>query len=372
MTIQGNVSMTVWMSTPDEAPALSGYAFGLSEVDSLGNPIGDSFYNYHYAYGNVLGHSPAPFKLSFDVNRTVTKGHIIGFFVAVGATTQGWRYQVYFDSPNMNSFAELPILAPIATTTQTSTPITTTTTTQVSTVVTSTTATSTSTMSVIRGTIYWYDVYGNLCPVAWAQVLAIGEDGGTLIVTSSTADGSYMMWVAPGTYGLSVSRDPGFIPQAQNITVPDGGVVVVDFSLQPSGPAPVSCSVTTTQSTTTATTVGLQMQVFSNSTVSSLIFDSPRGLLNFTVSGPSGTYGFFDATIAKTLLSGQPIVMIDGVEHPASVTEDADFWYIHVTYSHSEHQITIGGSNTIPEFPPIPLLAISFRLVMVILRRRSS
>ena len=111
MTIQGNVSMTVWMSTPDEAPALSGYALGLSEVDSLGNPIGESSYQYYYAYGNVLGRSPAPFKLSFDVNRTVTKGHIIGFFVFVGATTQGWRYQVYFDSPNMNSFAELPILS---------------------------------------------------------------------------------------------------------------------------------------------------------------------------------------------------------------------------------------------------------------------
>jgi len=111
MTIQGSVSMTVWMSTPDEAPALSGYAFGLSEVDSLGNPIGESSYQYYYAYGNVLGRSPAPFKLSFDVNRTVTKGHIIGFFVVVGANTQGWRYQVYFDSPNMNSFAELPILS---------------------------------------------------------------------------------------------------------------------------------------------------------------------------------------------------------------------------------------------------------------------
>ena len=111
MTIQGNVSMTVWVSTPDEAPALSGYALGLSEVDSLGNPIGESSYQYYYAYGNVLGRSPAPFKLSFDVNRTVTKGHIIGFFVFVGATTQGWRYQVYFDSPNMNSFAELPILS---------------------------------------------------------------------------------------------------------------------------------------------------------------------------------------------------------------------------------------------------------------------
>ena len=115
----------------------------------------------------------------------------------------------------------------------------------------------------------------------------------------------------------------------------------------------------------------LQVQVASNSSVTSLIFDSTRRLLNFTVSGPTGSFGFFDATIARTLLSGQPIVMIDGVEHPASVTEDTDFWYIHVTYSHSEHQITIGGSNTIPEFPPIPLLGVIFILAMIILRRRT-
>ncbi|MGB9022766.1 MAG: hypothetical protein WCC94_04945, partial [Candidatus Bathyarchaeia archaeon] len=210
-------------------------------------------------------------------------------------------------------------------------------------------------------------------------------------VTSSTTDGTYMMWVAPGTYALTASPT-GFIPQAQNITVPDGGVVVVDFSLQPSGPAPVSCSVTTTQGTTTAgttvtetstvistttvsptaTTVGLQMQVVSNSSVSGLVFDSTKGFLNFTVSGPMGSFGFFDAMIAKTLLSGQPIVMFDGVEHAASVTEHTNFWYIHVTYPHSEHQITIGGSNTIPEFSPIPLLAIIFILAMIILRRRSS
>jgi len=342
-------------------------------VDSMEYGAADNEYAilaFYFEYGNGIVEG-----LAFHPQQQVKS--------TVGDNSYYATYQIYGNKL-------LHRFAPIATTTQTSTPITTTTTTQVSTVVTSTTATSTSTMSVIRGTIYWYDVYGNLCPVAWAQVTAAGE-GEAPTVTSSTTDGTYMMWVAPGTYSLSASRDPGFIPQAQNITVPEGGVVVVDFSLQPSGLAPVSCSVTTTQSTTTAgttvtetstvistttvsptaTTMGLQMQVVSNSSVSGLVFDSAKGLLNFTVSGPTGTYGFFDATIAKTLLSGQPIVMIDGMEHPASVTEDTNFWYIHVTYSHSEHQITIGGSNTIPEFPPIPLLAIIFILAMIILRRRT-
>jgi hypothetical protein len=111
------------------------------------------------------------------------------------------------------------------------------------------------------------------------------------------------------------------------------------------------------------------MQVVSNSTVSGLIFDSTRGLLNFTVSGPSGTHGFFNATIARTLLSGQPVVLIDGVQSPASVSQDANFWYVHVAYMHSQHHVTIGGSNTVPEFASAPLLVIVVLLSSVILGR---
>ena len=323
------------------------------------------------AWQNPSGIHDRGYAVAIDSTAVYFAGseHIHGF---PGLHNYQWR----IEKRGLGITTTTSTLTSVSTLTSTGTTSATQTQTSTTSAATSTVSTATTTMSVIRGTIYWYDVYGNLCPVAWAQVTAAGE-GEAPTVTSSTTDGTYMMWVAPGTYSLSASRDPGFIPQAQNITVPDGGVVVVDFSLQPSGPAPVSCSVTTTQSTTTAsttvtqTTGGLQMQVVSNSTVSGLIFDSTRGILNFTISGPTGTYGFFDATIAKTLLLGQPIVLIDGIEQPASVSGDSNFWYIHVTYSHSEHRITIGGSNTIPEFPPIPLLAIIFILAMIILRRRT-
>jgi hypothetical protein len=116
--------------------------------------------------------------------------------------------------------------------------------------------------------------------------------------------------------------------------------------------------------------VGLRMQVVSNSTVSNLVFDSARGLLNFTVSGPQGTYGFFGATIAKTLLSGQPVVLIDGVQTSATVSGDTNFWYIHVTYPHSQHQVTIGGSNTVPEFPSAAVLAVVLMLMIILTKRR--
>jgi len=111
MTIQGNVSMTVWMSTDDSPPIASGYAFGLTEVDNMGNPIGDQFYQYSYASGSVLSQSPTQYTLVFGVNRTFSKGNILGFFVVAGSTTEGWHYQAYFDSPSKDSFAELPTMS---------------------------------------------------------------------------------------------------------------------------------------------------------------------------------------------------------------------------------------------------------------------
>ena len=99
-----------------------------------------------------------------------------------------------------------------------------------------------STMSVISGTIYWYDEHGNLRPLAGVQVIAISQEG-VSIVTSSNVDGTYVVWVAPGTYDVTASSDPGFIPQTHTVTVPPGGVASVDFQLQASGIPCTTCSV---------------------------------------------------------------------------------------------------------------------------------
>jgi len=109
--IQGNVGMTVWMSATGPQPFASGYALGISEVDSMGNFIGEPMYEYYYSTGDVLGSSPRPISLTFNVNRTFTKGNIIGFLAIVGSTTEGWQFQVYFDSPDRNSSVTLPMLA---------------------------------------------------------------------------------------------------------------------------------------------------------------------------------------------------------------------------------------------------------------------
>jgi hypothetical protein len=89
-------------------------------------------------------------------------------------------------------------------------------------------------MSVIRGTVYWYDMYGNLRPLPWAQVVAEG-DSGQPETASTTTDGTYVMWVAPGSYNLTVSVDPAYVPESKSVTVSDGGIATADFELQPSG-----------------------------------------------------------------------------------------------------------------------------------------
>jgi len=88
-------------------------------------------------------------------------------------------------------------------------------------------------MSAIQGTVYWYDQYGNLHPLAWAEVVAEGDSGEPTIV-STTTDGTYIMWVAPGSYNLTVSCGPGYIPLSKAVTVSEGGAVTTDFELQPS------------------------------------------------------------------------------------------------------------------------------------------
>jgi hypothetical protein len=88
--------------------------------------------------------------------------------------------------------------------------------------------------SVIRGTVYWYDMYGNLQPLPWAQIAA-EDNSGQVETVSTTTDGTYVMWVAPGSYNLTVTSNPAYTPESKTVTVSDGSIATADFELQPSG-----------------------------------------------------------------------------------------------------------------------------------------
>ena len=83
--------------------------------------------------------------------------------------------------------------------------------------------------------------------------------------------------------------------------------------------------------------------VSSNSTVTSLVFDSENSELKFTVSGPSETTGYAKTTIAKSLvLNPENIrVYLDGNLLEYEVTSDADSWLLSFTYTHSTHQVSV-------------------------------
>jgi hypothetical protein len=88
--------------------------------------------------------------------------------------------------------------------------------------------------------------------------------------------------------------------------------------------------------------------VSSNSTVSALSFDSTNNKLSFTVEGPSGTTGYVDVSIAKTLVADAANiqVLVDNVNKEYTVTSTADSWFIHFTYSHSTHTVNINLQST--------------------------
>jgi len=97
--------------------------------------------------------------------------------------------------------------------------------------------------------------------------------------------------------------------------------------------------------------------VESNSTVSSLIFDSSDFTLKFTVAGPPGTQGSVKVTVAKNLVENIEVVevKVNGEEVDFTVTPLNDSWLIHFTYQHSTHSVTINLGSISGPFIEIPI-----------------
>ena len=92
--------------------------------------------------------------------------------------------------------------------------------------------------------------------------------------------------------------------------------------------------------------------VESNSTVSSMGFDTNSQTLSFTATGVGGTRGYAKVTAAKSLIPNLALlsVYVDGKEYSYNVTDANDSWVILFVYDHSVHLIEIRLDSTIPEF----------------------
>jgi parallel beta-helix repeat protein len=126
-----------------------------------------------------------------------------------------------------------------------------------------------------------------------------------------------------------------------------------------------------------------------NSTVTDVIFNPENATLSFTVSGPSGTAGSTNVTIAKSVMpnGGALKVTMDDTQISYALADNGDSWNLGFAYIHSTHRVTItdGVNQTqptqtqtatpaVPEFSWLMILPLfAFMLsVAVILRHRKT
>jgi hypothetical protein len=117
--------------------------------------------------------------------------------------------------------------------------------------------------------------------------------------------------------------------------------------------------------------------IFTNSTVDNFAFDPNAKSISFNVTGTEGT-GFCNITIPKALLRGEPwAVKIDGLTLSSqnfTVTENAEYAFIYLNYTHSEHKIEIVGTWVVAEFPPnmitIALIIIGLIVTVIAIKQR--
>jgi hypothetical protein len=83
--------------------------------------------------------------------------------------------------------------------------------------------------------------------------------------------------------------------------------------------------------------------VESNSTISSLAFNSTSSEISFTVSGSAGTTGYARFIVSKELVSDPSAlkVYLDGNRLEYTVTDRTDAWQLYFAYKHSTHTVLI-------------------------------
>jgi len=94
--------------------------------------------------------------------------------------------------------------------------------------------------------------------------------------------------------------------------------------------------------------------VTSNSTLSGLVFNSENNELGFSVTGPSGTTGYTNVMIPKSLINdiSNLIIYVDGNEMNYTSESQTDVWEIYFTYPHSTHQVVVNLESPPPQSTP--------------------
>jgi regulation of enolase protein 1 (concanavalin A-like superfamily) len=111
--------------------------------------------------------------------------------------------------------------------------------------------------------------------------------------------------------------------------------------------------------------------VLSDSAMSSLAFNSVSRELSFTVTGESGTTGYVDMYVARSVIGDITGVKayLDGVEIGYSATAVNDSWLFHFSYQHSTHAVlvSLGPSPSVFSLDSPLGLAIIIGIILIVI-----
>lgn len=110
--------------------------------------------------------------------------------------------------------------------------------------------------------------------------------------------------------------------------------------------------------------------IFTNSTVSNVTFLNAENTLSFEVSGENGT-GFCNVTMPRNFINatlGQWQVKLDGAFLATGdfiVSENAQYVFLYLNYTHSTHTIEIVGTSSVAELQPslLPFILVAMTLI---------
>jgi len=121
--------------------------------------------------------------------------------------------------------------------------------------------------------------------------------------------------------------------------------------------------------------------VVTNSTIPTQTFNFSQGEkeISFNVTGPSGTAGFCNITIPRTLVDctnlDEWVIFANGTDISGNChkNRDADYTYICIPYNHSVQPIVVKGTWVVPEFTTaiiMPLFMLATLLAVIVYRRK--
>jgi len=169
-------------------------------------------------------------------------------------------------------------------------------------------------------------------PVLLSYSVTGGQSWQDLTMVDTAADGSYSALWFPSVTGDYLLR--AVYQGSENYL---GTSDTVNFAMEPSSTSLNVFSIT------------------SNSTLSEIYFDSSSNELSFNVTGPSGTTGYVNVYIPKSLdsdISGLKVYLDNSQVHYTAESQN-DWWLLYFTYHHSSHTVTIQlASNAEPSVTP--------------------